>query len=154
MISLYTGMLKWLESSGFFDWLTRCPISSYPWISSTSKHAKERGGSSVSHMEDIIMSHSVVVLACCGSRGLMSLAWSCRVSIVVGGQMMGKAVNCWITTFSSPHCKCTRFADEKHWGAEIREGNFCTFFHLKQPWRKICRDSGALHSAMSTFRCN
>lgn len=64
-------------------------------------------------MEDIILSLSVVVLACCGSTGLVSLVPSCRVSTVVGGQIMGKPGFAESPLFS-PHCECIRFADEKH----------------------------------------
>lgn len=100
------------------------------------KFLKEGWGQCNAH----IMCHSVV-LACCGNRGLMSFAWSCTVSIIVGRQMMGKTVNHWITIFFSPHWKWTKFSDEKHNGAEIR----------KETTMKKNRESRAWHSKMSTF---
>lgn len=97
-------------------------------------------------MEDITMSPSVVVLACCGSPGLVSLVPSCTVSTVVGGQMMGKPgfAESPLSSvfFFSPHCECIRFADEKH-GDQRRT---ISFFLFKRSQEELSVESQGPHT--------
>lgn len=75
-------------------------------------------------MEDIIMSPSVV-LACCGSTALVSLVPSCRVSTVVGGQMMGKPGFAESPLFFHRTANVSGLLMKN---TAIRGGRFCSFY--------------------------